>query len=133
MSLFCHAIICVHSSHAIILKRNRKDVALLVLSYRCLVTVNVLWLFLTMPWVSLHSIIVVFSDQTHLLFKPKLIYTFSYTGQVIHHDHKVLHVPIIYHKWILIEFSGNLGSGCSQVWQADLSLFHRTRKQHCCQ
>ena len=54
-------------SVAIILKRKRKPVALLLLSYRCIVTVNVLWLFLTVPWVGLH-VIVVPDDYTHLLF-----------------------------------------------------------------
>ena len=29
---------------------KRKLVALLLLSYRCGVTINVLWLFLTVPW-----------------------------------------------------------------------------------
>ena len=43
----CYALLCVHSSFAIILKRKRKLVALLLLSYRCIVTINVLWLFLT--------------------------------------------------------------------------------------
>ena len=31
------------------MKRNRELVAVLLLSFRCLVTVNVLWLFLTVP------------------------------------------------------------------------------------
>ena len=31
-------------------------------------TVSVLWLFLTLPWVGLHYVIVVFSDHTCLLF-----------------------------------------------------------------
>ena len=43
-------------------------VALLVLSYRCTVTINVLWLFLTMPWVDLQCVIVGFPGHTHLLF-----------------------------------------------------------------
>ena len=43
----------VHSSFTIIVKRERKLVVLLLSSYRCLVTVNVLWLFLTVPWVGL--------------------------------------------------------------------------------
>ena len=68
MSLFCYALLCVHSSFAIILKRKRKLVALLLLSYRCIVTINVLWLFLTVPWVGLQYVIVVFPDHTHLLF-----------------------------------------------------------------
>ena len=56
------------SSFAIILKRKRKLVALLLLSYRCIVTIKVLWLFLTVRWVGLQCVIVVFPDHTHLLF-----------------------------------------------------------------
>ena len=40
LSLFCYELLCVHSSFAINLKRKRKLVALLLVSYRCLVTVN---------------------------------------------------------------------------------------------
>ena len=58
----------VHFSFAINLKRKRKRIALLLLSYRCIVTINVLWLFLTMSWVGLQCVIVVFPDLTHLLF-----------------------------------------------------------------
>ena len=68
MSLFCYALLCVHSSFAIILKRKRKLVALLLLSYRCIINTNVLWLFLTVPWVGLQCVIVVFPDHTHFLF-----------------------------------------------------------------
>ena len=68
LSLLCYALLCVHSSFAIILKRKRKLVALLLLSYRCFVTIYVLWLFLTVPWVGLQYVIVVFPDHTHLLF-----------------------------------------------------------------
>ena len=53
---------------AIILKRKRKLVALLLLSYRCIDTVNLLWLFLAVPWFRLQCVIVVFPDHTHLLF-----------------------------------------------------------------
>ena len=49
-----------------VLKRKRKLVALLLLSYRCIVYVNVLWLFLTVLWVGLQCVIVVFPDHTHL-------------------------------------------------------------------
>ena len=69
LSLFCYALPCVHSSFAIILKRKRKLVALLLLSYRCIVTINVLWLFLTVRWVGLQYVIVVFPDHTHLIFE----------------------------------------------------------------
>ena len=69
LSLFSYALLCVHSSFAIILKRKRSPVALLLLSYRCIVTLNVLWLFFTVPWVDLQCVIVVFPDHTHLLFE----------------------------------------------------------------
>ena len=69
LSLFCYALLFVHyNTFAIILKRKRKLVALLLMSYRCIITTNVLWLFLTVPWVSLQYVIVVFPDYTHLLF-----------------------------------------------------------------
>ena len=85
LSLFCYAIFCVHSCFAIILKRKRKLIALLLLSYRCLVTVNVLWLFLTVPWVGLQCVIVVFPDHTHLFFYTifKRGYTMYNLKQVI--------------------------------------------------
>ena len=66
--LFCYVLNCVHSSFAIILKRKRKLVALLLLSYRCIFTINVLWLFLTVLWVGLQCVIVVFPDRPHSLF-----------------------------------------------------------------
>ena len=59
MFLFCYELLCANSSFAIILKRKRKLVASLLLSYRCIVTINVLWLFLTVPWVDLQCVIVV--------------------------------------------------------------------------
>ena len=42
--------------------------ALLLLSYRCIVTIHGLLLFLTVRWVGLQYVIVVFPDHTHLLF-----------------------------------------------------------------
>ena len=68
LSLFCYALLCVHSSFAIILKRKRKLVTLLLLSYICIVTITVLWLFSVISWVELQCVIVVFPDHTHLLF-----------------------------------------------------------------
>ena len=56
------------SSFAIVLKVKGKLVALLLLSYRCIFTVNVLWLFLTVQWAGLQCVIVEFPDHTHLLF-----------------------------------------------------------------
>ena len=46
----------------------RKLVSLLLLSYRCIVNINVVWLFLTVAWVGLQYVIVVFPDHTHLLY-----------------------------------------------------------------
>ena len=67
-SLICCALFYVHSSFAIVFKRKRKQVALFLLSYRCLFTLNVMWLFLMVPWVGLRCVIVVFADHTNLLF-----------------------------------------------------------------
>ena len=39
LSLFCYALLLVPSRFAIILKRKRKQAALLLLSYRCIVTI----------------------------------------------------------------------------------------------
>ena len=72
LSLFCNALLCVQPSFAIILKRKRKLIALPLLFYKCVVTINVLWLFLTVPCVGLQCVIVVVPDYTHLLFKWSL-------------------------------------------------------------
>ena len=63
-----NALLCVHLSFATILKRRRKLVALLLLSYKRIVTINVLRLFLMVTWVGLQYVIVVFPVHTHLLF-----------------------------------------------------------------
>ena len=67
--LFCCALLCVLSSFATILKRKGELVALLLLSYESLVGVYVLWLFLTVPWVGLRCVIVVFPNHTRLKLK----------------------------------------------------------------
>ena len=69
LALFCYAILCVNSSFAIILKRKRKLDSLLLLSYGCVVTINALWLFLTVSCVGLQCVVVVFPDHTQSLFK----------------------------------------------------------------
>ena len=63
LSLFCYALLCLHSSFAISFKRKRNIVVLLLLSYY-----YVLWLFLTVPWVGLQCLIVVFPDHTGFVF-----------------------------------------------------------------
>ena len=59
LSLFGCALLCVLSSFAIILKRKRELVAVRLLSYGFLVTVNVLCLSLMLPWVFLRCVVVV--------------------------------------------------------------------------
>ena len=69
--MFLHALLCVLSSFAIILKRKKKRVALLLLSYRCIVTINVMWLLLTVPCVGQQYVIVVFPNHTYFLVPKK--------------------------------------------------------------
>ena len=65
-SMFCCTLLYVHSSIAIILMGKRELVALLGLFSWCLVMVE--RLFLAVPQGCLWFVIVVFPDQTHLLF-----------------------------------------------------------------
>ena len=65
-SMFCCALLYVHSSIAIILMGKRELIALLNLSSWCLVMVE--RLFLAVPRGCLQFVIVVFPDHTHLLF-----------------------------------------------------------------
>ena len=53
-----------------VLKRKRKLVALLLLSNKCIVSVNVLWLFIMVLRVGLPCVIVVLNDHTDLHFVP---------------------------------------------------------------
>ena len=66
-SLFWYALLYVLSKFAIILTRKKEIVALVLLSFGCLVAVNVLFLFLMVPWVGLQFVIMVFPDYSHLL------------------------------------------------------------------
>ena len=65
-SMVCCVLFCVHSSFAIILMVKRELVALLCLPFWCLKIV--VWLVLMMSRVCLQFVIVVFPDQTHILF-----------------------------------------------------------------
>ena len=65
-SMFCCALLGVHSSFAIISSMGKSEmIALLCLSTWCLVIV--VWLFLAMPRVCLQFVIVVFPDHTNFL------------------------------------------------------------------
>ena len=65
-SMFCCTLLHVHFSITIILMGKRELVALLNLSFWCLLMVE--QLFLAVPWGCLQFVIVVFPDHTHLLF-----------------------------------------------------------------
>ena len=65
-SMFCCALLYVHSSIAIISSGKRELIALLNLSSWCLVMVE--RLFLEVPRGCLQFVIVVFPDHAHLLF-----------------------------------------------------------------
>ena len=74
---------------AIILKRKRKLVALLLLSYifshfcSCIVTLNVVWLFLMVPWICLQCAIVVFPGHTHFLNASSIANVILPTDQIL--------------------------------------------------
>ena len=70
--MFCCTLLYVHSSIAIILMGKRELIALLNLSSWCLVMVE--RLFLTVPRSCLQFVIVVFPDDTHLLFFTVHVY-----------------------------------------------------------
>ena len=61
--MFCCAQLCVHSSFAIISNGEERAGCL-----PGVIIMIVVWFFLTMPWVCLQFVIVVFPDHTHLLF-----------------------------------------------------------------
>ena len=71
-SMFCCTLLYFPSSFAIILMGKRELVALLSLYSWCLMIV--VWFFLAVQWVCLQFVIVVFPDQTHLLF----LYCYSF-------------------------------------------------------
>ena len=64
-SVFCCALLYFHSSFAIISIGKRELVALLCLSFWCVVIV--VWLFLTVSWVCLQFVIEAFPDHAHSL------------------------------------------------------------------
>ena len=65
-SMFCSTLLYVHPSFAIILMGKRELVVWPSYSSWCLMIAA--WVFLAVPWGCLQFMIVVFPDQTHLLF-----------------------------------------------------------------
>ena len=61
----CYTLLGVHFSFEITLERKRKLVALLLFSCRYIVTINVLWLILMVPWIGLKYVTVVFVTIKH--------------------------------------------------------------------
>ena len=61
------AVLSVLFSFAIIFMGKRELVALLCLPSWCLVAVIVMWLVVTVPWVGLQYMTVVFPDHTFIL------------------------------------------------------------------
>ena len=47
------------------------------MSYGCLVTVNTMLLVLTVPWVRLQCVLVLFPDHTHLLSNVFVFFKFT--------------------------------------------------------
>ena len=97
-SMFCCFLLYVNSIFAIMLMGKRELVALHSLSSWCLVMV--VWPFLTVPWVCLLFVIVVFPDHTHLLFLAnvnarKIMFLFSYCI-VRKLPHKLNNVYVLY-------------------------------------
>ena len=75
--MFCFTLLYVHFSIAIILMGKRELIALLNLSSWCLVMVE--RLFLAVPRGCLQFVIVVFPDNTHLLFLCTIFLGFNLT------------------------------------------------------
>ena len=65
-SMFCCALLCVHSSFAIILIEERELVVWHSMSCWCLAVV--VWLFLAVPRVCLHFVIAVFPDHIYYFY-----------------------------------------------------------------
>ena len=66
--LFYNAVLSVHFLQLSSLDEEERAGCFALLSIGCLVTVNVLWLFLMVLWVGLKCVIEVFPDHTYLLF-----------------------------------------------------------------
>ena len=95
----------VLSSFAIILTRNREHGVLLY----CLPTINVLRLFLKVPWIGLKCVIVVLPDHTHSLFYGPL-----------------------YQSLVLIAYSSRKGSNeTAHLHSLTRAFENRTKKMGC--
>ena len=71
MGILCLSLSGMHYIMCIIMTRKRELVVLLLLAFGCIVTVNVLWLFLTVSRVGLQYVILAFPDHSLLLIRWK--------------------------------------------------------------
>ena len=76
---------------------------MLLLSFGCLVTVDVLQLFLTVPWVGLQFAIVVFPDHTYFLLYFILRVLISYTNYFVFEHISILDLGVRFSR-IVSEF-----------------------------
>ena len=77
-------VVCVISGFAVILSRRRGLVALRLLSFWCLATVGVLWLFLVVPWVGLQC------DISNWYFMIMLAYFFIDIIKFVKHSEVIV-------------------------------------------
>ena len=68
--MFCFVLLCVHCNVVIIFMGKRESCLL------CFVFLPGVWLFLTMTWVCLQFVIVVFPDHTHLLLMDQRLFEY---------------------------------------------------------
>ena len=73
MSLFPYALLCVHSFFFDHLEEEEKTGYFAFFVLHNIVTIIALWLFLTVQWVGLLCVIVVFSDHNYLLFHGRSV------------------------------------------------------------
>ena len=83
-SMFCCALLYVHSSFALILMGKRELDALLSLYFWCLI---VGWHFFVVPWICMQFVIVVFPDNT-------LFFVNSRRSRVEHHFQRLTNLDV---------------------------------------
>ena len=89
---------------------------MLLLSYKCIVTINVLWPFLTVSWVGLQCVIVVFPDHTHLFFLSVFDGRTCQRVPFTRHCHNLSHIFVvrIMHEYYLMIYM-YIGTGSDHL------------------
>ena len=107
-SMFCCALLYVHSSFAFILVGKRELAALQSLSSWCLMIV--VWLILAVPWICLRFVIVVFPDHTHYSIRLNSLSFIAAIGVLVYF-HKYTEYNKILIRQLLLELP-DLGLLC---------------------